>query len=82
MPYEEQSTNWTEEHRDRFFTVHKESDHVKLISHKYTDNCYDIADESMIDDSDLVLVVGADTNCYGASYAKRNGKNIVIIKIL
>ena len=27
----------------------------------------------MIDDSDLLLVVGTHTDCYGASYAKKNG---------
>ena len=33
MPYEEQSTNWVEEHRDRFFKIHAESDNVDIISH-------------------------------------------------
>ena len=27
----------------------------------------------MIDDSNLLLVVGTHTDCYGASYAKENG---------
>ncbi len=33
MPYEEQSTNWVEEHRDRFFKLHAESDNVAIVSH-------------------------------------------------
>ena len=45
MPYEEQSTNWVEEHRDRFFNVHAESDNVEIISLQYTDDCYELADE-------------------------------------
>ena len=73
MPYEEQSTNWVEEHRDRFFKLHADSDNVEIISHHYTDKCYDLADEHMIDDSDLLLVVGTHIDCYGASYAKKNG---------
>lgn len=73
MPYEEQSTNWVEEHRDRFFRLHADSDNVEIISHHYTDDCYELADEHMIDDSDLLLVVGTHTDCYGASYAKKNG---------
>ena len=72
MPYEEQSTNWVEEHRDRFFRLHADSDNVEIISHHYTDDCYEHADEQMIDDSDLLLVVGTHTDCYGASYAKEN----------
>lgn len=73
MPYEEQSTNWVEEHRDRFFRLHADSDNVEIISHHYTDNCYNLADEYMIDDSDLLLVVGTHTDCYGAYYVKENG---------
>lgn len=72
MPYEEQSTNWVEEHRDRFFKLHAESDNVEIVSHHYTDKCYDLADEHMIDDSALLLVVGTHTDCYGVSYAKEN----------
>ncbi len=73
VPYEEQATNWVEEHRERFFNVHAESDNVEIISHQHTDDCYELADEHMIDDSDLMLVVGTHTDCYGASYAKKNG---------
>lgn len=73
MPYEEQSTNWVNEHRERFFDIHAESDHVELISNNYTDDCYELADEHMIDNSDLLLVIGITSNCYGASYAKGRG---------
>ena len=76
MPYEEQSTNWVEEHRDRFFKIHAESDNVDIISHQYTDNCYELADEHMIDNSDLLLVIGSCNNCYGSTYAKKRGINI------
>lgn len=70
MSYEEQATNWVDEHRERFFNLHAESDHVETVSNYYSDDCYDIADEFMIDDSDLLLVVGSDTKCYGAWYAE------------
>ena len=81
MPYEEQSTNWVEEHRERFFRIHAESDHVEIISHNYTDDCYGLADEHMIDESDLLLIVGTDSNCYGASYAKAKGVRIENINV-
>ncbi|MBR6982554.1 MAG: DUF1273 family protein [Ruminococcus sp.] len=77
MPYEEQSTNWVEEHRERFFTIHAESDNVEIISNRYSDDCYDLADEHMIDDSELVLVVGSNPErCYGTGYARERSVKI------
>ncbi len=79
MPCEEQATNWVEEHRDRFFSLHAASDLVDIISYQYTDDCYDLADEHMIDNSDLLLVVGSNLDiCYGANYAKKIGIKVII----
>ena len=77
MPYEEQSTNWVEEHRDRFFAVHADSDHVELISNQYTEDCYEMADEYMIDESDLVVIVGSpDQNNSLMKYAESTGVKV------
>ncbi len=77
MPYEEQSTNWVEEHRDRFFRLHSESYNVEVISHHYTNDCYELADEHMIDESDLLLVVGSSIDCHGAKYARGIGIEVI-----
>ena len=77
MPYEEQSTNWVEEHRDRFFAVHFDSDCVELISNQYTEDCYELADEYMIDESDLVVIVGSsDQNNSLRKYAESTGVKV------
>ena len=77
MPYEEQSTNWGEEHRDRFFAVHADSDHVEVISNQYTEDCYELADEHMIDESDLVVIVGSpDQNNSLRKYAESMGVKV------
>ncbi len=77
MPYEEQSTNWVEEHRDRFFAVHADSDHVELISNQYTEDCYELADEYMIDESDLVVIVGSyDQNNSLRKYTESMGVKV------
>lgn len=77
MPYEEQSTNWVEEHRDRFFAVHADSDHVEVISNQYTEDCYELADEHMIDESDLVVIVGSpDQNNSLRKYAESMGVKV------
>ena len=44
VPYEEQSTNWTEDVRDRYFTVHEEADEVKMVGTQFTADCYETAD--------------------------------------
>lgn len=82
MPYEEQSTNWVEEHRERFFNLHAKSDCVEIISGSYVENCYMLADEFMIDESDLLLVVGSHINCYGAGYAKSQDVKVDRLEIL
>ena len=77
MPYEEQSTNWVEEHRDRFFAVHADSDNVEQISNQYTEDCYELADEHMIDESDLVVIVGSpDQNNSLRKYAESIGVKV------
>lgn len=77
MPYEEQSTNWVEEYRERFFTAHENSDHVEIISNRYSDDCYKLADEHMIEESELLLVVGENADkCYGTGYAKNRSVKI------
>lgn len=53
-----------------FFKMHAESNHVEIVSDFYTDDCYEKADKYMIDDSDMLLVVGNTAKkCYGAGYA-------------
>lgn len=60
MPYEEQSTNWAEDIRERFFHIHEQADNVHIISNYYTKECYKYADEYMIHYSGLLLIVGND----------------------
>ncbi len=80
MPYEEQSTNWVDEFRDRFFNLHAQADSVEIVSARYNENCYNLADEHMIDNSDLLLAAGnAAEECYGTEYAR--SRNISVEKL-
>lgn len=82
MPYEEQSTNWVEEHRERFFSLHNASDRVEIISNQYTDDCYDRANECMINNSDLLLVVGKNhIGMHYLKYAADLGVNVEFFEI-
>lgn len=59
MPYEEQSTNWAEELRDRFFAVHARAESVQIVSARYDEDCYRRADELMTEEADMLLIVGS-----------------------
>lgn len=77
MPYENQADNWCEEHRDRFFNVHAKADSVVMADTQYYSDIYEIADEMMIDESDLLVAFGKNSNkSYAAVYARK--KNVAI----
>lgn len=76
MPYEEQASSWIKERRERFFSIHAHADKVIIISNYYTDDCCDLADMHMIDDSDIILIVGNDkTEMFGIKYAREKNVN-------
>ena len=77
-PYEDQTTNWPEEYRNRYYNVHEASDSVYLSSTRYSDNCYDTAYKYMIDNSDAVVVFGKKTSdFYAATYAQSKKVRII-----
>lgn len=57
-PFEEQSTCWDENLRNRYFSMHENCDAVEFAVNRYNNYCYDIADEKMVDASDKVLIIG------------------------
>lgn len=58
MPYEEQSTKWSEDIRNRFFHIHEYADRVCIVSNHYTPICYECTDKFMIENSNILLLVG------------------------
>ena len=73
MPYEEQSINWNEEYRERYYNIHSYADEVYMVGTHYYDNCYSDADRYMIDRSDILLVCGKLCDgLYGVRYAKES----------
>ncbi|MBQ8827294.1 MAG: DUF1273 family protein [Oscillospiraceae bacterium] len=80
-PFEEQCCFWTENERDRYYAIHKMADTVEFACKGYRDNCYSIADEMMIDKSDLVIIFTKIENKLCAEqYAKEKGISFKIIK--
>lgn len=74
IPYEEQTTNWPEDFRMRYFNVHRTADSAELISAHFQEKCYNYADKHMIDESDVLIICGkAGTLSDAAEYARETG---------
>ncbi|MDE5754239.1 MAG: DUF1273 domain-containing protein [Oscillospiraceae bacterium] len=72
IPYEEQSTDWPEEIRDRYFAIHEKADSVTLAHTQYDLFCYQDTDEKMIDESNLLLIFGGENGApFAEEYAKK-----------
>jgi len=71
-PYEEQTTDWPEELRNRYFSIHEKADSVTLVNTHYYPFCYQEADEEMIARSDLLLVFGTENGApFAEEYARK-----------
>lgn len=80
MPYEEQSADWNEEYRDRYYDVHACADNVYMIGTRYSSDCYDKADRYMIDNSDILLVCGkGESGLYSVKYANERGVECICL---
>lgn len=77
IPYEEQTTEWLEELRNRYFDIHAKADSVILVHTQYCPFCYQDANKCMIDESDLLFIFGNKNSIPSAEkYAERNGVSI------
>lgn len=81
IPFEEQTTDWGENLRDRYFAIHEKADTVVMASNQYTPNCYNLADEIMAANSDMIFIF-AEKLCplHICSYAPVNRIRWFIIK--
>lgn len=79
-PYEEQSADWNEDYRDRYYDAHACADNVCMIGTRYSSDCYDEADRYMIDNSDMLLVCGKRENgLYSVKYANERGVECIYL---
>ena len=83
IPYEEQTTDWPEEIRDRYFAIHEKADSVTLAHTQYDPFCYQDTNEKMINKSDLLLVFGSENGApFAEEYAKKKGVPIEYQEII
>ncbi len=80
IPYEKQSTNWIEEFRDRYFQIQSLADSVTFVNTQYFPECYQKADEYMLQNSDLLYLFGTKQDCLETvDTAKKLGIEIVYV---
>ena len=71
VPYENQCINWSEDLRDRYYSVHKKADSITFVNTGYQSDCYNEADEIMVVESDMLIVFGSKPDkLYATQYAK------------
>ena len=78
MPFENQSALWSDEWRERFFTVHEQADSVIMLTSKFYKGCYFDCDRYMIDNSDMLLWVGSEGS-HISEYAREHHKSVIML---
>lgn len=82
MPCETQAIKWTEEQRDRYFSIIKRCDKETLLQKQYTSDCMQKRNEYMVKNSAFIIAVGnrKPSGTYETiKHAKLLGKYIIII---
>lgn len=74
VPFEEQCQNWAEHDRDRYYTIHQKADNIIFACSEYESDCFVIANEIMMDLSELIVISG--NNEALERYARDNGMPI------
>ena len=77
------ATTWSDEWRDRYFKLVDRADDMVLISHPYTNDCYQKSDRYMVDNTTALLAVydgrQSGDSAYTVEYAQRKGREVVLI---
>jgi len=74
VPYEEQAKKWHKEVRERYYDVHEAADSVTVVATQYSEDCYQVANQFMLNRSVMLLTDGG--NAYLTDYAKSKSKHI------
>ena len=70
-PHEEQSANWSERTRERYFNVHQKADEVTFAFKGYKASCYADTDRIIADECDGVILFCSESEY---SYIPKNAE--------
>lgn len=80
IPFEEQATKWSEENRDKYFSILEMCDEVIYTNKQYCEDCYKIRNRFMVDNSSLLICYYNGTSGgtgYTVNYAKQQQCRVI-----
>lgn len=82
IPHEGQANEWSEESRDRYFSIVQLADYETMLQTRYTPDCFRKCNHYMVDHSQFLITVLSDGS-FGSletiRYARKKG--VAVIKI-
>lgn len=80
-PYEEQPTYWTEDHRERYFTIHQLCSKLIMLNKHYEIDCFQKLDNYLLDQCDTVITINENKESELLKKAKELNKDIISVNI-
>lgn len=78
-PYEEQPTYWSENHRERYFTIHQLCSKLIMLNKHYEIDCFQKLDNYLLEHCDTVVTIQGYENSALVKKAKELNKNVIIV---
>ncbi|NLG37449.1 MAG: DUF1273 domain-containing protein [Clostridiales bacterium] len=83
LPHEEQASRWSEQYRNRYFSVLQQADQALLISRHRTPDCVYKRNREIVNRSRyMIAVYGSDPQsltAHSLCYARRMGRDITLV---
>lgn len=83
IPFRDQAASWGDWWRMRYWQLCREADQNILLSEEFSKGCFHARNRYMVDHADRVIAIyngdGRGGTAYTVEYAKRMGKEIIII---
>ena len=77
-PYETQAALWTDEWRERYYTIHEKADSVTILNKQFSDTSYNDCNRYMIDNSDILLWAGSESSDI-IDYSREQKKAVIYL---
>lgn len=73
IPYENQSSKWFSQLRDRYYQIHEKSNSVRFLSKHYTDSCIKASENSIVESCDEIIVIKGKNDAFPSALKNADG---------
>ena len=80
-PYEEQPTHWSEDHRERYFTIHQLCSKLIMLNRHYEIDCFQKLDNYLLDHCDTIISLSENEESSLLKRARELNKTVIIVNI-